>query len=167
MKLSVATNFDNALLERVAGLPVTEVYGKLPRDFVGGGRAGYSSGTVDGAGLEAHVRLAHRHGIKFNYLLNSVCMGNREWTRQGLHEIRRLLDFVSALGVDAVTVSTPYIAELVRRHYPKLAVKIGIFANIDTPTRARFWEDLGAETLVLESFSINRRLSQHLILFLF
>jgi len=35
-RLSVATNFDNNLLERIATYPVEDVYGKLTDDFVGG-----------------------------------------------------------------------------------------------------------------------------------
>lgn len=157
MKLSVATNFDNKFLSDIAQYPVDEVYGKLTRDIVGGGRASYSTGTADMAKLVSHVKAAHSHGIAFNYLLNAVCLGNREWSRQGINGIRKLLDDLGNVGVDAVTVSTPYLAEIVKKHYPKFKLKIGIFANIDTPTRAKFWEDFGADMLVLESFSINRR----------
>jgi len=156
MKLSVATNFDNAFLQRIAAYPVEEIYGKLPRDFVGGGRASYSTGTADKTELESHVACAHSLGIKFSYVLNAVCLGNREWSRRGHQEIRKILDYLSEIKVDSITVSIPYLAELVKKRYPHFSVKVGIFANIDSPTRARFWEDLGANMLVLESFSINR-----------
>ncbi|MBU1109174.1 MAG: U32 family peptidase, partial [Candidatus Riflebacteria bacterium] len=159
MKLSVATNFDNAFIRGIARYPVEEVYGKLPKDIVGGGRASYTTGTADMTQLASHVQTAHENGIRFNYLLNAVCMGNREWSRAGMKAIRELLDELSQIEVDAITVSTPYLTEVIKKHYPHLKIKIGIFANIDTPTRARFWEDLGADTLVLESFSINRRFS--------
>lgn len=36
MKLSVATNFDNNLIEELKQYPVYEVYGKLQEDIVGG-----------------------------------------------------------------------------------------------------------------------------------
>ncbi len=159
MKLSVATNFDNDFIRGISQYPVEEIYGKLPKDIVGGGRASYTTGTADMEQLSSHVQTAHEHGISFNYLLNAVCMGNREWSRAGMKAIRELLDQLSHIGVDAITVSTPYLAEIVKKHYPNLKIKIGIFANIDTPNRARFWEDLGADTLVLESFSINRNFS--------
>jgi collagenase-like PrtC family protease len=156
MSLSVATNFDPEFLRQAAAYPVAEVYGKLPRDVVGGGRASYSTGGTGRPELEAHVALAHSLGIRFSYLLNASCLGNREWTREGQRQIRDLLDYLSEIKVDSVTVSIPFLAELIRRHYPHFRLKIGIFANIDSPTRARFWEDLGAHSLVLESFSVNR-----------
>ncbi|MEW6712430.1 MAG: U32 family peptidase, partial [Candidatus Riflebacteria bacterium] len=130
----------------------------LPRDVAGGGRASYSTGSVGMPELEQHIQVAHQNKIRFNYLLNAVCLGNREWSRSGITAIRELLDKLAQIKVDAITVSTPYLAELIKKHYPMFGLKIGIFANIDTPTRARYWQDLGADTLVLESFSINRRM---------
>lgn len=155
--LSVATNFDDDFLRQVAGGAVDEIYGKLPRDFVGGGRASYTTGDTTRKRLEAHVKLARSLGIRFSYLLNASCLGNREWSRAGYREIRRLLDDVASLQVDSITVSIPYLAEIIKKHYPQFRVKVGIFANIDSPVRARFWENLGADSLVLESFSINRQ----------
>ena len=38
MKLSVATNFDDELIDKLKDYPVYEVYGKLQQDYVGGGR---------------------------------------------------------------------------------------------------------------------------------
>lgn len=38
MKLSVATNFDDRLIDKLKDYPVYEVYGKLQQDYVGGGR---------------------------------------------------------------------------------------------------------------------------------
>lgn len=156
MKLSVATNFDNCLIDRISSYPVEDVYGKLTRDFLGGGRASYTTQGIGASKLKDHIEYAHEKGIKFNYLLNSVCLGNREWTRRGIRRIRRLLDRLSELQVDSITVAIPYLAELVKKDYPHFFLKAGIFANIDSVERARFWEDLGADMLTLESYSINR-----------
>ena len=60
------------------------------------------------------------------------------------------------LGVRRVTVSTPFLLELVKRRFPEFKIRVGIYAQVDTPRRARFWEDLGADAITLESFSINR-----------
>lgn len=156
MRLSVATNFDNKLLDQISSYPVEDIYGKLTRDFIGGGRASYTTGGINKKILEDHIKHAHKLGIKFNYLLNSVCMGNREWTKRGVKKIRRFLDWLGKIGVDSVTVSIPYLAEIIKKRYPHFLLKIGIFSNIDSSSRARFWENLGADMLTLESFSINR-----------
>lgn len=156
MKLSVATNFDNNFIDQITSYPVNEIYGKLSHDFIGGGRASYSTQGITKSVLKSHVKYAHKNGIKFNYLLNAACLGNREWTPKGFRSIRKLLDWLSNLNIEILTVSTPYLAEIVKKKYPHFILKIGIFANIDCPERARFWENLGADMLTLESFSINR-----------
>lgn len=156
MKLSVATNFDNHLIDRIFSYPVEDIYGKLTRDFLGGGRASYTTQGIGASKLRDHIEYAHKKGIKFNYLLNSVCLGNWEWTRKGIRRIRGLLDRLSELRVDSITVAIPYLAEIIKKDYPHFFLKAGIFANIDSVDRVRFWEDLGADMLTLESYSINR-----------
>lgn len=109
MKLSVATNFDNNFIDQISSYPVR----KLSRDFIGGGRASYSTQGITKSVPKSHVKYAHKNGIKFNYLLNTVCLGNREWTPKGFRSIRKLLDCLSNLNIEILTVSTPYLAEIV------------------------------------------------------
>jgi collagenase-like PrtC family protease len=156
MKLSVAANYDFDLVSTLAEFPVAEVYGKFPADAVGGGRPSYMGTPLTKNDLAAYVSVLNRHGIAFNYLLNSSCLGNREWGRRWQRKLMRLLNSLVLMGVRRITVSTPYLLERVKTAFPELYVKIGIYAQIDTPRRARFWRDLGADALTLESFSINR-----------
>ena len=74
MRLSVATNFQPDLVEGIKGYPVYELFGKLPADSLGGGRASYMLSPISKRGVAAHVRDARRHGIRFNYLLNAACL---------------------------------------------------------------------------------------------
>jgi hypothetical protein len=104
----------------------------------------------------SYIRLLDRHGIAFNYLLNGACFGNREWTRPWQKRVTALLARLGEMGVRRVTVSTPFLLELVKRRFPEFKVRVGIYAQVDTPRRARFWEELGADAITLESFSINR-----------
>lgn len=159
MRLSVATNFEPDLVEGIKGYPVYELFGKLPADPLGGGRASYMLSPLSRRALAAHVRDAHRHGIRFNYLLNAACLDNREWTRKGQREIRRLLDWLAEIGVDAVTVSLPYLLDLIKRSYPQLRVTVSVFAGVDHVQKAKMWEELGADCVTLESLSVNRRFS--------
>ena len=106
--------------------------------------------------LAVYVSLLNRHDIAFNYLLNSSCLGNREWSRRWQKKLLRLLDSLGSMGIRRLTVSTPYLLERIKAAFPEFYVKAGIYAQIDTPRRARFWKDLGADALTLESFSINR-----------
>ena len=156
MKLSVAANYDLGLVPKLAGLPVVEMYGKFVADVVGGGRPSYMGTPLSRGDLAAYVTALDRQGIAFNYLLNSSCLGNREWSRGWQKKFNRLMERLGGMGIRRVTVSTPYLLESIKARFPGFFVKVGIYAQIDTPRRARFWQDLGADALTLESFSINR-----------
>jgi collagenase-like PrtC family protease len=156
MRLSVAANYDPELVSTLAEYPVTEVYGKFPADVVGGGRPSYMGTPLTGKGLTAYVSALDRQGIAFNYLLNSSCLGNREWGRRWQKRLLHLLESLGTMGIRRLTVATPYLLERIKTAFPRFYVKVGIFAQIDTPRRACFWQDLGADALTLESFSINR-----------
>jgi len=156
MKLSLASNYDPDLVAKLEDYPVVEIFGKLPYDLVGGGRPRYMGTPFSYRQLAEYVSLARSYGIAFNYLLNAACMGNREWGQRWQKKFNRFLEKLSQAGVSRVTVATPFLLELVKRRFPHLYVKVGIFAQVDTTRRAKFWEDLGAEAITLESFSINR-----------
>lgn len=159
-KFSLAANYDPELVSALAAYPVDEVYGKLPHDGVSSGRPRYLATPLSEEELRTYIRLLDRHGIAFNYLLNGACFGNREWTRPWQKRITALLGKLGEMGVRRVTVATPFLLELVKRRFPEFKVRVGIYAQVDTARRARFWEDLGADAIVLESFSINRNFAR-------
>ncbi len=156
MRLSAATNFDDELLQELQGYPVVEVFGKLPRDFVGGGRASYMLAPVSRGRVKRHVAEARKRGIRFNYLLNPVCLGNREFRRWGQRRIAALLDWLGDIGVEAVTVSVPLLLELVKRRYPQFITRVGVFARVATSQQAKFWERMGADSITLDPLLVNR-----------
>jgi collagenase-like PrtC family protease len=155
-KFSLAANYDPNLVTALAAYPVDEVYGKFPTDGVSGGRPRYLATPLSESDLRHYINLLERHGIAFNYLLNGACFGNHEWTRPWQKRVNSLLTKLGDWGVRRVTVSTPFLLELVKRRFPEFRVRVGIYAQVDTPRRASFWEDLGADDITLESFSINR-----------
>ena len=156
MNISLATNFDDALIERVRAYPVDELFGKLSSDVTGGGRASYQIVGVGRRRVSEHVRAARAAGIRFNYLLNAACLDNREFTRRGQREIRALLDWLADIGVGAVTVASPFLLKIVKTCYPHFRTRVSVFACIDNVRKARMWEDLGADCLMLDSLLINR-----------
>jgi len=159
-RFSLAANYDSDLVPEIAQYPVDEVYGKLPDDGISGGRPRYLATPLSSGAMGRYIRQLDRYGIAFNYLLNGACFGNREWTRPWQKRVTALLERLAELGVRRLTVSTPFLLELVKRRFPEFKVKVGIYAQVDTPRRARFWEDLGADAITLESFSINRNFAR-------
>ncbi len=154
--LSVATNFDDGLLDAISVYPVTEVFGKLSCDPVGGGRASFALPPLSRKRFELHVQTARSKGIGFNYLLNPACMNNLEYTRQGQRKIETLLEYIEGAGVSAVTISLPFLLPIIKKRHPRLKVRVGVYARVDSIVKARFWEEGGADCITLESLSVNR-----------
>lgn len=156
MKLSLATNFQPDLLDAIKGYPVTELFGKLPSDSIGGGRASFMLAPLGIGQFRDHVQSAAKQGIGFNYLINPACMDNREYTRKGQADLERLLGMVEECGATAVTVSLPFLLPIIKKRHPGLKVRIGVYARVDNVAKAKFWEELGADCITLESISVNR-----------
>jgi len=157
MKLLCATNHSDELLERLVAFPVAGVYGKLESDLVGGGRSSILTPSPGRRGFARQVQKARGLGLSYSYLLNASCLDNREFSRPFQRALRRLLDWIVEIGVDRVTVTLPYLAQVVRLHYPQLGITASAFANIDSLRRALFWEELGADQLTLSPVALNRR----------
>src|ERR1035437_830514 len=125
-KFSLAANYDLDLVPALAAYPVDEVYGKVPTDGVSGGRPRYLATPLSEEKLRSYIRLLDHHGIAFNYLLNGACSGNHEWPRPWQKRVTALLAKLGDMGVRRVTVSTPFLLELVKRRFPEFKVRVGI-----------------------------------------
>lgn len=156
MKLSIATNFDPNLVHQAAQYNVHEFYGKLPSDIIGGGRSTYMLAPIRKSQFSKHVSLVRKHNMGFNYLLNASCLDNIETTKNGQKQIRQLLDWISDIDCTAVTVSNPLLLRMIKRTYPKLKVRISVFAGVDHLRKAKYWEDQGCDVICLDSLTINR-----------
>ena len=160
MKLSVAYSFQPGLIEKIAQFKeVYEIFGKLDKDFIGGGRSAYTLRKVTKGMVKQAVKQAHKAKISFNYLLNGATLQGIEQTRSGQKKIRAMLDFLSDAGVDSLTVASPYLLRLIKRQYPHFLVRASAFAVIDNPHKALQWEDMGADTLCVSAIACNRDFS--------
>ena len=96
--LSIPTNWAEDFFEQVELSAIGEIYGKLPHDAVGGGRADVMFLSLPRRAAARHIAAVRRRGIRFNYLLNATCLDNREFNRAGRNRIRRLLDSLAETG---------------------------------------------------------------------
>ncbi len=158
IRFSVACNFDPELINRISSYPVYEVYGKLPSDFFGGGRPSFYLPNVDREETVKYIEHAHSKGIEFNYLLNSSSMDNVEFTTEGQREFRKLLDWLTEAGVDSITVSNLFFLRAIKKNYPHFRVRISAHRETDNARKVRFWEDNGADCVVISETTIHREM---------
>ncbi len=154
MRLTMSTNWDERLYRELAGLPITTYYGKLKEDVVGGGRPSYLLPQVSREEVARQVDLIHQAGAEFNYVLNSACLGNREYQELYQRRLFELLGWLVDIGTDMVSVAVPYLIELIKRRFPALKVSASIFCHIDNLHMARFYEKLGVDEItIIQSLS--------------
>ncbi|MBI4083907.1 MAG: U32 family peptidase [Candidatus Lambdaproteobacteria bacterium] len=153
---SVATNFDDALPDRLQGLDVTELFGSCDDTPVGHGRPRLLTPSVSWRRMERHVQACRQAGIGFSLLLNPLCLSAREESLGLERRLRRTLARAVNSGVSAVTVAHPWLVALAR-DFP-LRIRISVFVGISTVEQARYWEGLGCHVLTLDSHVMCRDL---------
>lgn len=149
MKLAVPTNWQE------------DIPGDMPLDLVCEfyGRSGSALVPADIARVVRHIRSISDKGVRFNYLMDAVCMDNRELTISGQRSLRRLMGRLTDAGAGAVTVSIPYLAEFIKRNYPSCFLCVAPQAGIKDVRTALYWRDLGADAMTLSFTDINRDFS--------
>lgn len=155
MRLSVATNWDDRLIEGVEGYPVQDFFGTLQFDPVGGGRpSSILTEISERRKVEEYVEKLHAKGIKFNYIMSGACMGGREYDPQWNKGLFEFLDWLRDF-CDYMTVSVPYLAEVIKPRFPEIKLIVSVIARVNSPNQIKLWETLGADIITLD-FMINR-----------
>ncbi len=148
MKLIAPTNWDNKLIDKIKGLPVEILYAKLKRDSIGGGRPAIALPDVTKKQAENHIQKAHDAGLKFNYVLNATCLSNNEFLKSYQNKILKEIEWICSQNVEYVTISIPYLMELVKKNFPQLKIIASVFLNIDSIQKALFYQKFGVSEIV-------------------
>jgi len=156
MQLLVPTNWDPDLILPLSKLEAdVQIYGVLPTSMIGSGGSGPDSVRMGANQVEEYVEQAHSAGLKFDYLLNAPSMGNMEWDEKTHRELLIHLNWIASIGADSVTVTIPYLVELIKHQFPQLQVRVSTIAHVNSVARAKLFESLGADSITLD-ININR-----------
>lgn len=155
MKYSMATNWDPKLPEKLEGTSVKTLYGQIWNDPLGGGRMALFIPKIGKKDASDFITASHQRGLNFNYLVNATCLDNAEFTKKGQKDILNHLEWICEAGVDAITVSLPFLLQMAKKYFPHLNVWVSSFARVYNPYLAHYWEDLGADRIILPE-PINR-----------
>ena len=156
MKFSLATNFDDELIDKIKGYDVFELYGRLKHDVLCGGRPNNTQADVDRIQFEKHVKKARDNGINFNYLINGACLNSCETNKQWQKNVSDFLDYLQEKQVNALTITNPLLLAFVKKHYPQFICRVSTFAGVNNLKKAKYWEDIGADIICADFCSINR-----------
>jgi collagenase-like PrtC family protease len=155
VQLTVATNWDPVLIEKLAKFPVKDIYGCAPYNPVGGGRPGYILRDASKEAIEEYIKQIHNHKMQFTYLLNAPCMSNMEYDREFYRSLINYIQWISDIGTDNVVLTTPFLVQTIREQFPKLKIRISTIAHVNSVNRAKFYEAMGASEITPDTM-INR-----------
>jgi collagenase-like PrtC family protease len=163
MEIVLASNFDDALVERTRSMPVSTFFGGFPVQLTGGGRPPQILPKVSPERFREHVAAIHRQGREFYATLNSNDLGLREYRPGYVEEFRREVGRMLDLGVDGFVVALPFLIEAIRDAWPDVPVSVSTFARIRTATQAEYFLKLGGRTIILEEANRDFRLIRALV----
>jgi len=153
MKLSVSTNWDFELIHKISEYPVYELLGAMDRTPVGGGRPANALPAPDSGKVEEYINEIHRNGMEFNYLLNSQCLGNSEYNKKRHQDILDHIEWLCKIEVDSVTVTIPYLIQIIKRQFPDLKIKASVIASINSVQKINFFNELGVDEINIDYMS--------------
>lgn len=157
MKISLATNYQEDLINQIKDFNIYEIYGKLKNDIIGGGRPDDELKDIEKINFEKHVEDVRKAGVNFNYLLNGSCLSNNEQKQHWQKDFIKYLEYLKSIGVNALTITNPYILQLVKKYFREdFIIRISTFACVDSFERAKYWEDMGADIICADFVKINR-----------
>lgn len=157
MKLTVPTTFTAPFLESLQHLNETyaeraqvfEVYGSFQHGAFNSARPAKYLPNISKEQFCTHVKQAAARGINFNYLINSPCYANQEYSAEGRQALDALLSFLVESKVKSVTVTVPYLVEIIARLYPELEVVVSTIAYVDSMRGIEQFIKAGADRIVI------------------
>lgn len=164
MRLVVATNFDDSLLEQIRVYPVKYIFGSHPVTITGHGRASFILPQVSDERLREHISLAHSYGIKFLYTMNTATLNGKEYSEAFLRQLRAEVDRLVGMGVDGFIIALPFLIHYIKREYPDLEVSVSSFARVSNIREFEGFVNMGADVIILnEDDNRNFRLLRALV----
>ena len=154
--LCVPSNLQDDLPDLLDFSRISEVYGKLREDPLGGGRSSIILPSVSKRQATRHIRRIRDKGVSFNYLLNTSCLDNLEFTRAGRRRIEKAIAFAVKAGADSCTVTIPHLLEIIKSVEPGMTVNVSTMAGVDSAEMAAYFEGLGADRITLSVTDVNR-----------
>jgi collagenase-like PrtC family protease len=135
---------------------VSEIYGNITiGNSFGSGRSHSQLPKIDFKTLREFVKYSRSRHINFNYTLNTSHMMNREFTEEGIREIKQFLNQLYETGIRHLTLTLPSLFELVISTGLDFKIKASAICSIDNVNIALAFKKKGASKIVIKEM-INR-----------
>lgn len=139
------------LNQSYADSKVIETYGECTiGNGLGSGRPRDMVPMIDLKELEKYVEYSRKREIDFNYILNATCLGNKEFTEEGIREINLLLKRLYEMGIDTITVAMPSLIEIIKLSPYPFHIKASTLCHITNANKAITYKNMGVDRIVVD-----------------
>lgn len=159
-------NFSNELLRIVKQLNseypqnrIDELYGSRGESHHLAARPEYRLCHIDKHSFVHYVNELYKIHVGFNYTLNSSFIGGKGAILAQESEIRDYISFLVSSGVKTITVTLPYMAEIVRSVSQSVGIEVSTIAHIDSVTQVKVWLEKYGINKICVSLNKNRDIS--------
>lgn len=133
------------------GSRVIETYGQITEgNLFGSGRPSHVLNKINLDDLKEYVKYSGQKNIAFNYTLNPSCVGNQEFTKEGIYEIKRYLDKLYKAGVRSLTIAMPSLMEIVKALGYDFSIKASAICQISNASKALSYKKIGVDRIVVD-----------------
>lgn len=131
---------------------IAEVYGQITEGTLNGsGRKKECLPQIGKKEFELYIsELFRRTSIKFSYTFNASCLGNLEYTKEGIKKIKNFFTYLHRLGIDRITVSSPAIIEIAKSLPFNLDIKASAICQISNKNKMIQYRNMGVSSIVLD-----------------
>lgn len=137
---------------------VAETYGNITiGNKFGSGRAVNQLPAVDLLDLKKYIEYSQDKGIGFNYTINATHLGNKEFTGEGVLEIKEFLSQLHGIGVRLITAALPPLIEIIESLGCDFEIKASTLCQITNVNKAVAFKNKGVSRMVVDE-SINRNI---------
>ncbi|MBC8432390.1 U32 family peptidase [Desulfobacula sp.] len=163
IKYSIATSWEEALIKAIRNLndesqdaKIEEIYGSFKSSIVGSGRHSWRLPDVSSKKAESFIKQAHNIGLTFNWMLNAPDFQDKEKDSSWLGRVFEFIEYLGSIGVDILTIAHPFLIKIVKSGFPSFKIRVSLIAGVDTPEKARKYEDMGVDSITLNPHTVNR-----------
>ncbi len=141
MKYSVATNWDNQLVNHIKKLnkenkdKIFQIFGALAFSIFGSARSVPRVKDIPVKKVEKNIKAIKKAGLNFNYLVNSSVFPNLR-KKENYDGAIEYFQWIEKLKPHIVTIANEKTLDFVYRNFPKLNVNISIVMAIKDPKKA-------------------------------
>ena len=144
-QFKLGTNFDLGLLDGIKTLnekyenKIVEVYGSDRAHAFLAARPDFRLPEIEQNELIKYVSKANKINVAFNYTMNTIFPGSKDFLEQHLKEIENWIKFLENIGVYRITVANPLLLEIIRNVSKNIKLEISTIAHIDAVTQLKYY----------------------------